>query len=86
VSAPSVDLGIERIVLDGVALPADEVTTLPALVEAELRRILAGGAFPAGGRSELAPVLLSDPPDLRSLARVLAERIIADTLAEAWDG
>ena len=84
----SVDLAIDRITLEGVVLPADEVAAFPGLVEAELRRILdAGAAIASSGRDELAPLLLSEPVDAAALARALAERIAHRGLAEgAWDG
>ena len=82
-----IDLSIDRLVLDGVELPADAVATFPALVERELRRILDGGSVssPSAGPDELRPIVLSTPPDVPALARELAARI-ADGAAGAWDG
>jgi hypothetical protein len=82
-----IDLSIERLVLDGIDLPADAVATLPALVESELRRILDGGSMSSSsvGPDELRPIVLSTPPDVPALARELAARIAAGA-AGAWDG
>ena len=81
-----VDLAIERLVLDGIDLPAD-AAHLRGLVETELRRILDGAAAARVGAAELRPIVLSAPPDVPALARALAERIAAGAAAAgAWDG
>ena len=83
------DLSIDRLVLDGIAIPADDVPRLQGLVEAELRRIVDGGGRSSAGfpSSELEPLILATPPDVPSLARALAERIADRAAAEgAWDG
>lgn len=92
----AVAVTIDRLVLDGIELPADQVASFPALVESELRRILDGG-WPVPGAVarrafELTPLMLSTPPDVAALARALAERIADAATAEAasvegaWDG
>jgi hypothetical protein len=76
------DLAIERLVLDGIDLPADAIPTFAGLVEAELRRILDGAAASSwSAPDELRPILLSAPPDVPALARELAERIAAGAAA-----
>ena len=89
------DLAVDRLVLDGIALPADAVPTFAGLIEAELRQILDAGwpaeESPSGaassGPAELEPLILSTPPDVPALARALAERIAERAAVEgAWDG
>lgn len=87
----AVGMTIDRLVLDGIELPADEVASFPARVESELRKILDGGWPAPGGVSrvahELTPLILSTPPDVQALARALAERIAEAAAAEGgWDG
>ena len=87
---------VDRLVLDGIRLPADQIDGFPALVELELRRILDGGWPVPGAVStrpyELTPLILSTPPDVPALARALAERMADAATAEAaaaegaWDG
>jgi hypothetical protein len=90
-SGGALDVAIDRLVLDGVLIPADAVATLGELIESELRRILDGGGRPGEGSSvgaELDPLILTNPPDVPKLVRDLAERI-ADAAATAggrWDG
>jgi hypothetical protein len=92
VSGDVLELAIDRLVLDGVELPADAMATFSALVERELRRILDGGGPATGGwaaapAAELRPLILSTPPDVSALARDLAERIALEAGAlGGWDG
>ncbi len=80
----SLDLVVERLVLDGIELAPDQAATLGALVEAEVRRIIDGGRLTASrmvGAIDVYPIALSQPPDLAALARVLAERITDEALS-----
>ena len=85
----TLDVAIDRLVLDGLDLPADAVATLGDLIEAELRRILDGGGPIDGessGGAELGPLMLASPPDVPQLVRDLAARIAeAATAGEQWD-
>jgi hypothetical protein len=86
----ALDLSIDRLVLDGLDPSEEAATTLGDLVATELRRILDGGGSGGAGATagaEREPIILSTPPDVSALARVLAERIAAQTdVAGAWDG
>jgi hypothetical protein len=86
----ALDLSIDRLVLDGLDLSAEAATTLSGLVASELRRIIDGGgsgSASATAGAEREPLILSSPPDVPTLARVLAERIAAESgVAGAWDG
>lgn len=77
------DLVVDRLVLEGINLSPDQATALGVLVEAEVRRIIDGGRLTASrttGEIDAHPIALSEPPDLRALARVLAERITDEAL------
>jgi len=81
VSGPVLDLVVERLVLEGLALTPEQASTLAGLVEAELRLLAAGGGLPGGGDAffvDVKPAALSQPPDLTALSRVLAQRIAAE--------
>jgi hypothetical protein len=90
VTGGAFDVAIDRLVLDGLELPADAVATLGDLIEAELRRIFDGGGPIDGDSSagaELGPLMLTTPPDVPKLVRDLAVRIAdATTAGEQSDG
>jgi hypothetical protein len=83
---------IERLVLDGIALPEDDLARFPLLLESELDRLLESGrltppAAPFAGATEARPLILSSPPDVSALARDVAERIVdAVAAGGAWNG
>jgi hypothetical protein len=84
------DLTIDRLVIEGLDLPADAARDLEPLITAELRRILATGGgttdSPADGLGT-GPVLVTGGADLPALARALAERIAREaTAAGGRDG
>jgi hypothetical protein len=85
----ALDLVVDRLVLEGVSLPAAAMASLSAIVEAELRRIFDGGGPPTVGSvvdGERRPLLLATPPGVPALGRELAERIAAQVRANgAWD-
>jgi hypothetical protein len=81
VRPPAVDLVVDRLVLEGGSLDADEAGDLARLIEEELGLLLAEGGRAGHRRSSLVdakPVALASPADPRALARALAERIAAE--------
>ncbi len=87
-SRGALDLVVDRLVVDGLDLPPERGEELARLVEEELRPIVAGGAYSAlreGTVSSVQPLSLTQPLDLRELARALARRIAARAM-EAGGG
>jgi hypothetical protein len=79
VSPAAVELVIERILLEGLELNQEQAGELRRLIVEELRPLVAGGggsALPAEGVADVTPVALSDPPELRALARAVARRVV----------
>lgn len=90
-SAARVDLVIDRLVVEGLDLTSAEADDLARRVERELRR-LADPTARARSRHvallEAKPLSLGEGSDPQALARVLAERIAAESgiaLSEVGD-
>lgn len=77
---PRIDLVVERLVIAGIDLTPDQAAELGALVEDALRTLVVQARVPATrtvGLAEATPTGLAHPVDHRSLARVVAERIVS---------